>query len=83
MRERAEREREGNSATQREGESRASESKGCTPSLSNVIETTIKYERATMNAPNNPELFASSIRPGLKTKGGLASTPSLEGRAKI
>lgn len=26
--------------------------------LSNVIETTIKYERATMNAPNNSELFA-------------------------
>lgn len=29
--------------------------------LSNVIETTIKYERTTMNASNNPELFASSI----------------------
>lgn len=26
--------------------------------LSNVIETTIKYERATMNAPNNSEFFA-------------------------
>lgn len=29
--------------------------------LSNVIETTIKYERTTMNAPNNPKLFGSSM----------------------
>lgn len=46
-------------ATQRAGEECASR-KGAA-FLSNVIETTIKYERTTMNASNNPELFASSI----------------------
>lgn len=77
-----ERERKRNRKSERKRERESAEPKGCT-SLSNVIETTIKYERSTMNAPNNPELFASSIRAGLKTKGGPASTLSLEGRAKI
>lgn len=47
--------------------------------LSNVIETTIKYERTTMNAPNNPELFASSI-PRPENEGALRRALSLEGR---
>jgi len=45
--------------------------------LSNVIETTIKYERTTMNAPNNPELFAGSI-PRSENE-GIASTLPFEG----
>lgn len=46
-----------NSATQR----RECTSRKGAAFLSNVIETTIKYERTTMNAPNNLELFAGSI----------------------
>lgn len=42
--------------------------------LSNVIETTIKYERTTMNAPNNPELFAPALYLGLKTKGSRVNS---------
>lgn len=64
-------------AAQRAGGERASR-KGAA-FLSNVIETTIKYERTTMNASNNPELFASSIsRP--ENEGALRRALSLEGR---
>lgn len=45
--------------------------------LSNVIETTIKYERTTMNVPNNPELFAGSI-PRSENE-GIASTLPFKG----
>lgn len=72
-----------NSAVQRGRVCASRSSKGCTfLPLQNVIETTIKYERATMNAPNNSELFASSM-PRPENEGGFASTLSREGRAKI
>lgn len=46
--------------------------------LSNVIETTIKYGRTTINAPNNLELFAGPTA-RLESEGIPTSTPPFEG----